>query len=41
MGLEYLKNKKNEIIVIMDSDGEDDVSYLNTLIDQSIKKKIM
>tara|TARA_B100000902_G_C27122779_1_gene819528 strand:- start:94 stop:957 length:864 start_codon:yes stop_codon:yes gene_type:complete len=39
MGLEYLKSKKNEIIVVMDSDGEDDVSYLNILIDQSIKRK--
>lgn len=39
MGLDYIKNKKNEIIVIMDSDGEDDVSYLNILIDQAIKKQ--
>ncbi len=39
IGLNYIKNKKNELIVVMDSDGEDDVSYLSTLIDESTKRR--
>ena len=39
LGLTNIKNKKNEIIVIMDSDGEDDVSNLNKLIDIALKNK--
>ncbi len=39
LGLRNIKNKKNEIVVIMDSDGEDDVSYLNILIDLALKNK--
>ena len=39
IGLNYIKKIKNELIVVMDSDGEDDVSYLNTLIDESTKRK--
>ncbi len=39
LGLKNIKNKKNEIVVIMDSDGEDDVSYLNNLIDLALKNK--
>ena len=39
LGLTNIKNKKNEIVVIMDSDGEDDVSYLNNLIDLALKNK--
>ncbi len=33
IGLESIKNEKNKIIVIMDSDGEDDVNQINNLID--------
>ena len=39
LGLTNIKNKKNEIIVIMDSDGEDDVSNLNKLIDLALQNK--
>ena len=39
LGLEYIKNKRNEIIVVMDSDGEDDVLQLNFLIDNALEKK--
>ena len=39
LGLSNIKNKKNEIIVIMDSDGEDDVSNLNKLIDLALQNK--
>ena len=39
LGLANIKNKKNEIVVVMDSDGEDDVSYLNNLIDLALKNK--
>ncbi len=39
VGLNYLKNKKKEIITIMDSDGEDDVMQINNLIDIAEKNK--
>jgi len=39
IGLNYLRNKKNEIITIMDSDGEDDVTQINNLIDVAEKNK--
>ncbi len=39
LGLTNIKNKKNEIVVIMDSDGEDDVSNLNKLIDLALQNK--
>ena len=39
LGLTNIKNKKNEIIVIMDSDGEDDVFNLNKLIDLALQNK--
>ena len=39
LGMNYLRNIKNEIIVIMDSDGEDDVGQLNSLIDNAESKK--
>ena len=39
IGLDYIKNKKNKIIVIMDSDGEDDVNQINNLIDTANKNK--
>ena len=39
IGLDYIKNEKNKIIVIMDSDGEDDVNQINNLIDTANKNK--
>ena len=39
IGLNYLRNKKNHIITIMDSDGEDDVTQINNLIDNAEKNK--
>lgn len=39
IGLDYLKNNKEEIITIMDSDGEDDVTQINNLIDAAEKNK--
>ena len=39
IGLNYLRNKKNDIITIMDSDGEDDVTQINNLIDVAEKNK--
>ena len=39
LGLTNIKNKKNEIVGIMDSDGEDDVSNLNKLIDLALQNK--
>ena len=33
IGLDSIKNIKNKIVVIMDSDGEDDVDQINNLID--------
>lgn len=39
IGLDYLKNSKGDIITIMDSDGEDDVTQINNLIDVAEKNK--
>jgi len=37
IGLEFLKKYKNKIIIIMDSDGEDNVKEINKMIAVSIK----
>lgn len=36
IGLNFLKTDKNKVIIIMDSDGEDDVNEINNLIDSAI-----
>lgn len=37
VGLDFIKKKKNEMIIVMDSDGEDDVLQINKLINKAIK----
>ena len=39
IGLNYIKNEKNKIIVLMDSDGEDDANKINNLVDVANKNK--
>ena len=39
IGLNYIKNEKNKIIVLMDSDGEDDANKINYLVDVANKNK--